>query len=196
MKKKLSPLMIVHLILMVVQIIGCIGATAAFIGKLGEAAGGKETVGIVLNVIMMLLIMSMLTVGIVYLLKQYGKQAASFYKAFLILHVSVAVMTTVIYVFFSEPNVLYITGSIIYAVKIAILLILAFWRDLGKKKTWILFYILLSLDLAILLLAIVYMAINGFNITFMGFVSALVADGTIGLSVRGKYADKDKRGTV
>ncbi|MBR4257009.1 MAG: hypothetical protein IKQ18_07560 [Clostridia bacterium] len=196
MKKKLSPLMIVHLILMVVQIIGCIGATAAFIGKLGEAAGGKETVGIVLNVIMMLLIMSMLTVGIVYLLMQYGKQAASFYKAFLILHISVAVMTTVIYVFFSEPNVLYITGSIIYAVKIAILLILAFWRDLGKKKTWILFYILLSLDLAILLLAIVYMAINGFNITFMGFVSALVADGTIGLSVRGKYADKDKRGTV
>lgn len=38
------------------------------------------------------------------------------------------------------------------------------------------------------------MASIGFDFSFMGYVTALIADGTSGLSINGKYEDKSARG--
>jgi hypothetical protein len=35
----------------------------------------------------------------------------------------------------------------------------------------------------------------GFDFSFTGYVTALIADGTIGLSVKGKYENKEARGS-
>ena len=197
--KKLNPITIVHLILMALLSLGTIGAAVkfliSFLRSTGtasiESASGLSDLS---NVILMGFILSMLIMGILYLLKGYNKQAAAFYKAFLILHIGVCVLTIFIDLCFYRVDVLMIGISILNACKIIALAILAFGKDLGKQKTWTLFYILLVLDAVKLILAVINMVNIGFDFSFTGYVTALIADGTIGLAVKGKYDDKETRG--
>ena len=46
-----------------------------------------------------------------------------------------------------------------------------------------------------ILMAVINMVNIGFDFSFTGYVTALIADGTIGLSVRGKYENKASRGS-
>lgn len=39
------------------------------------------------------------------------------------------------------------------------------------------------------------MARTSFDFSLMGFITALVADGVTGLAIRGKYKDKEERGS-
>ena len=195
MKKKLSPLMIIHMIVMVGLMVCNVFAMVIFIGSFRAATAHTERLEALMNSILMLVILAMLVTGVLYLWKRYDKQAAGWYKTFLLLQVAVSVLTIIIDVFFSKLNTLLITRSSLYVGKTVLLLILALWKDLGKKKTWILFCVLLALDICGLLAAIIFMSKHGFDFSFVGFITALIADGTIGLAIRGKYADKDARGT-
>ena len=195
MKKRFSPLMTVHLLLTGVLIISSAVAAVTFIGKLA-AASGSERGAAWMHLLLTALILTMLGTGLLYLLQRYGKQAAKLYKAFLLLQVGVTVVTIAINLGFSAPSALLFCTSFLYACKAAILLLLACWKDLGKDRTWLLFCFLLALDAGALLLALVHMAGNGFDVSFMGYVTALIADGTTGLAIRGKYADKARRRTI
>ncbi|MCR4831243.1 MAG: hypothetical protein K5883_07320 [Pseudobutyrivibrio sp.] len=92
--------------------------------------------------------------------------------------------------FFYQVNVWMITISVLNACKILILLTLAFGKDLGEKKTLAIFYMLLTADGIKMVLAIVNMLSIGFDLSFAGYVTALICDGTIGLAIRGKYENK------
>ena len=144
----------------------------------------------------MILILAMLIVGTLYLLKGYTKQAAIYYKLFLVLNVAVNALTIVIDLCFYHVTAWMVMISVLNACKIILLLLLGFGKDLGERKTWTIFYILLAVDSLKLVLAIINMLGIGFDFSFMGYVTALIADGTIGLAIRGKYENKKARGRV
>ena len=70
------------------------------------------------------------------------------------------------------------------------LLALLFIKDLGKTKTWIIFFILLAMELV---LAVLTFDKNEVMSSIAGNLSRLVLDGTIGIAIREKYADKAAR---
>ena len=192
--KKFSPLMIVHLVLMALMAFGTVGGAIHFIVDAANAPGTKELLSDLTNTLLMAAILATIAMGAIYLLREYVKQAAIYYKAFMLLHVAVCALTICVDLVFYQVNTLLILICVLNAVKLADLLILTFAKDLGQEKTWIFFYVLLGCDLLQLILAIPYMAGIGFNFSFTGYVTALVMDGTIGLSIRGKYRDKASRG--
>ena len=192
--KKTNALTIVHVILMIAMSCGTVGAAVKFAVGYLNAAANTERLSNLMNVFLMATILAMLVFGAMYLLKGYEKQAANEYKAFLILHIIVCALTIYIDLSFYKVNGLMIAISVMNGCKAVILLILALGKDLGKRRTWNLFYMLLALDIVKLILSCVNMASIGFDFSFMGYVTALIADGTIGLSIKGKYEDKGVRG--
>lgn len=184
-----------HMALMAVLSLATIGALIKYIIDFFHSAG-KERLFNLANCILMLLVVEMLITGFVYLFQGCSKQAASYYKAFLYTHIGVCVLTIVIDLGFYTLNGLLVLISILNACKIIVLAILAFRKDLGKQKTWGVFYVLLALDVVKLILAVINMAKLGFDFSFVGYVIALIADGTIGLSIKAKYADKEARGSA
>ena len=192
--KKFSPVMIVHLILMVAMACGTIGGAVNFVIGAVNATTGMERFSNLTNVLLMVLILAMLVVGTVYLLQAYGKQAANYYKAFMLIHVGVCALTIFVDLFFYQVTALLIIICALNAIKLLALIALTFVKDLGSQKTWMLFYVVLAMDIIQLVLAIINMAGIGFDFSFTGYVTALVADGTIGLAIRGKYQDKRSRG--
>ena len=192
---KKSPVTIFHLIVMFIMMFGTVGGAVNFI--IG-AAGSETTAALfsnITNIVLMAVILSMLIMGAIYIIKDYSKQAAVFYKAFLFLHVGVCVLSIIVNLFFYTVTPLMVIICILYAIKAADLLLLVFGKDLGSKKTWILFYVILGLDIASLILSVMNMVNVGFDFSFTGYVTALIADGTIGLSVKGKYDNKEARGS-
>ncbi len=191
-KGKVSLLIILHLALMALMVIGTTGAMVHFIIDSFNAntTGFSNQV----NAFMMLVILAMLIVGILYLVKGYTKNAAVYYKLFLILNVAVCVLTIFIDLFFYKVNIWMIIISVLNVCKIILLLLMAFGKDLGEKKTWTIFYMLLTADGLKLILSIINMLSIGFDFSFAGYITALISDGTIGLSVRGKYENKKMRG--
>ena len=126
--------------------------------------------------------------GILYLCKGYSKSASLLYKAFML--------------FVLLSNVFYVVRSVtlrgthdlvVICIKIILLLVLALGRNMGKRTTWILFTILIAIDL-------VYWIPFGPRYFKLYVIMAdtlikLVIDGTIGLAIRGKYIDKEARGS-
>lgn len=193
MKTK-SPVMIFHLVLMILMALGTVGGAVNFIVGSVNSESSKELFSNLTNVLLMVCILAMLLMGALYLLKNYEKKAAVFYKAFLLIHVAVCALTIFIDAFFYTFNTLMLIICILNGVKILMLLTLAFAKDLKRERTWFLFYVILVLDVVALLLAIVNMTQVGFDFSFTGYVTALIADGTIGLSISGKFNDKVTRG--
>lgn len=191
--KKHGALTIFQMILMILLSLGTIGAMVKFLVSCINSEG-MDSFSDLANCILMILILMMLAFGIVYLLKGSSKRAAKFYRTFLYMHIAVCVLTIIIDLGFYRVTILMVLISILNACKIAVLAILAFGKDLGRRKTWTLFYILLALDAVKLILAIINMANIGFDFSFIGYVTALIADGTIGLAVKAKYDDKKARG--
>ncbi len=192
---KKGPVTKFHLIMMFLMMFGTIGGTVNFIIGAFNSETSTAVLSNITNIVLMAVILSMLIMGAVYIIKDYSKPAAVFYKAFMFLHVGVCVISIIINLCYYTVNPLMITICILYAFKAIDLMILVFWKDLGKKKTWILFYVILGLDIAALILAVINMMNIGFDFSFTGYVTALIADGTIGLSVKGKYENKEARGS-
>ena len=194
MQKK-GSVTVFHLVMMFLMMFGTIGGAVKFIIDAVGSETSSALLSNITNIVLMAVIFSMLMMGAVYIIKDYSKQAAVFYKAFLFLHVGVCALSIIINLFFYAVTPLMIVICILYAFKAVDLLILVFWKDLGKKRTWILFYVILGLDIAALIFSVINMLNIGFDFSFTGYVTALIADGTIGLSVKGKYENKEARGS-
>ena len=192
---KNNPVTKFHLIVMFIMMFGTIGGAVNFIIGAVSSDTSSALFSNITNIVLMAVILSMLIMGAVYIIKDYSKQAAVFYKAFMFLHVGVCVLSIIINLVFYTVTPLMIVICILYAIKAADLLILVFRKDLGSKKTWILFYVIFGLDIASLILALINMLNVRFDFSFTGYVTALIADGTIGLSVKGKYENKSARGS-
>ena len=127
-----------------------------------------------------------LACGITYLLKGSGKSAAVWYKTLILLvalGVTLRLVGTLIHPGFGVSACLMI--GIILA-----LLALRFIKDLGKTKTWIIFFILLTLEIV---LAVLTFDKNEVLSSIAGSLSRIILDCTIGIAVYEKYADKAKR---
>lgn len=194
--KNLSALMKCHLAAMVVMMLGTFGAIVNFVVGFVNTANGKEKLSNGMNILLMIIILCMLVVGVLYLLKDYNKQAAVYYKWFLIINILVCILTVIIDLFFYQVTTMMILISILNICKVILLCLLAFRKDLGEKNTWTLFYILLAVDALKLVFAVINMSAIGFDFSFAGYVTALLSDGTIGLAIRGKYDNKKARGRL
>ena len=194
MQKK-GSVTVFHLVMMFLMMFGTIGGAVKFIIDAVGSETSSALLSNITNIVLMAVIFSMLIMGAVYIIKDYSKQASVFYKAFLFLHVGVCVLSIIVNLVYYTVNPLMIAICILYGFKALDLLILVFWKDLGQKRTWILFCVILGLDIVALILAVINMVNIGFDFSFTGYVTALIADGTIGLSVRGKYENKASRGS-
>ncbi len=192
--KRLNALIISHLALMCLMILGTIGATVNFLIGFTNSTTSMDRLSSISNVVLMIVILIMLVTGVLYLVKDYSKQAAKYYKLFLVLNVIVCILTVFIDLFFYKSTTLMYLISVLNICKIITLLMLAYGKDLGEKKTWTIFYILLAIDIIKLLFAFINMSSIGFDFSFAGYVTALISDGTIGLAIKGKYDDKKSRG--
>lgn len=193
--KNYSTIMKVHLTLMIAMMCGTIGGAINFIVGVANSSTTKDKLSNITNIVLMMFILSMLACGVVYLIKGYNKQAAPYYKAFLLLHVGVCALSIIVDLCFYEVTALLICICVLIAFKGIDLLVLTFGKDLGKQKTWILFYVILLIDIIALILAVINMMNVGFDFSFTGYVTGLIADGTIGLAVKGKYDNKKSRGS-
>lgn len=180
MKKKNSPLVICHLSLMAFEIVITIISLVMIL--LNSKA---VSLGICLGVTNI----AALVFGIIYILKGYTKEAANYYKAFIAL-LLVNTFLNIVIGFNQEQTLRFALKGI----KVLILFVLVFGKDFGKTNTWMLFAVMLVIDIC---LPFVYATGSGTGLyTLIGVLSELLMDGTVGLAIRGKYADKDARGTV
>ncbi|HAC32434.1 MAG TPA: hypothetical protein DCF70_07405 [Treponema sp.] len=193
---KKSPIVICHLILMIALFLCATFATVMFLGGFEFAVEGKVRTDRLLTGFSTIMAMVMLIMGILYLFNEYSKQASFFYKAFLLIIVLITVLVMISDDISPDMNGLILAKCVLSGVKVIVLLLLAFWKNLGKKKSFILFSILISMDVASLILVLINMINTSFNFSLMGVITAIVADGTVGLGFRGKYIDKAERGSI
>ena len=111
-------------------------------------------------------------------------------QAFLVL-VLIANVFPIITMFYYNMNIVELCLA---CIKIIALLILIFGKDLGKKKTWIVFSIYFIAELLVGVVVITDGSIAVFRIICS--ISRLLLAGTIALAIMGKYRDKDQRETV
>ena len=180
---------------MVILMFGSSFSTVMFFTRNEAAVAGKGEMEVILNGCSTLVVVLMLITGILYLVHGYKKNAAVYYLAFILLLVLVNVLVVLIDVLYTQMTPLIIIKCILYSAKIIVLLIMAFGKNLGKKMTWTLLYVVVALDIAGMIVMLIYMFQNGFDFAMIGVVAAIVADVTIGLAIRGKYEDKESRGS-
>ena len=190
-----KPLKLLHLALMVILMFGSSFSTVMFFTRNEAAVAGKGEMEVILNGCSTLVVVLMLITGILYLVHGYKKNAAVYYLAFILLLVLVNVLVVLIDVLYTQMTPLIIIKCIVYSAKIIVLLIMAFGKNLGKKMTWTLLYVVVALDIAGMIVMLIYMFQNGFDFALIGVVAAIVADVTMGLAIRGKYEDKESRGS-
>ena len=193
--KKNSPLKLLHLALMVILMFGSSFSTVMFFTRNEAAVAGKGEMEVILNGCSTMVVVLMLITGILYLVHGYKKNAAVYYLAFILLLGLVNVLVVLIDVLYTQMTPLIIIKCILYSAKIIVLLIMAFGKNLGKKMTWTLLYVVVALDIAGMIVMLIYMFQNGFDFALIGVVAAIVADVTMGLAIRGKYQDKESRGS-
>lgn len=135
--------------------------------------------------------------GFIYVNKGYSKQASGYYKAMMCFYAFTA-FVPIVTLFKVVGFSLVIIVTIL---RFVLLLILAFGKDLGKKNTWIIFYIVLILELIFGLLITPSSAQDSIMTVSSGYafsvsIARLVIAGVIGLCIEAKYRDKDARGTI
>lgn len=180
-EKHFTAVVYCHLVLMVVFIL----LSAVNIVGLFEGDKPEKINGALLNATNII----GLGCGIWYLIKRYSKKVSIYYKAFIF--------------FIIVSNIIYLVRGIklrgthdvvILCIKISVLLVLAFWKDLGRTATWGTWGVLLAIDL----LYWIPFGSYDFSLTIVVFDTwaKLIIDGTIALAIRGKYIDKKNRGTT
>ena len=194
--KKFSPLKLIHLILMSGLMLSSCSSTVMFLGGFDLVVAGKDK-SEAINGCSTMAVTIMLLTGVLYLLHGYKKNAAFYYKTFILLLVLVNLMVIIMDVIYAAMTGLIIIKCILYAIKIILLLLLAFKKDLGPQNTWIIFYIVVAVDIAALVVMLIIMATGGFDSgNIIGVIAALIADVTLGLAIHGKYDDKKSRGRI
>lgn len=129
-----------------------------------------------------------LVAGIVYIKKGYSKAAAEYYRIFIILTVAsnfISALASVLYQGFD-------IAFIFKIVKIMLLLLLVFGKDLGQTNTWIIFVATIVADL---IYDFFFDPVQGGYIHFLALtITRILCMGTIGFSIYGKFEDKKARG--
>ncbi len=195
--KKFSPLKLIHLILMIGLMLCSCFSTVMYLGGFGPVVAGIDKSEAILNGCSTMAVTIMLLTGVIYLLHGYKKNAAVYYKTFILLLVLVNLMVIIMDVIYATMTGIIIIKCLLYAIKIILLLLLAFKKDLGPKNTWIIFYIVVAVDIAAFVVMLIIMAAGSFdNGNIIGVIAALIADVTLGLAIHGKYADKKSRGRI
>lgn len=196
--RKLTPLMTIHMILMIVLVFFHLASTVVNIGVIGFSAEEINNTGrtvIRLRGFFNIANIAALVFGILYVWNQYSKNAARYYKAFLLLHIIQTLLLIVLNSASGTSLDYYSAGALaLHGLKVLFLMIILFWRDFGESNTWKLFFILLVFDVAGSVLTIVS-STGSLAFRIGSSVSRLVLDGTIALAINGKYADKARRGT-
>ena len=199
--KKLSPLMLVHFVLMAILLILSIVSAVMLIAGVGFKFGALQAgdkASIILFGIFNAINAVALCFNIVYLLRGYTKQAAFYYKAALFTRIVATAVCIAMMAFNFQvqtaKTALVVAIIVLLAAKAAVMAYMTFKKNIGKKNTWILFHVLTAVDVAIGILFLFSQDVNLMH-TIINFASRIALDGSIGLSVRGKYKDKDSRGT-
>ena len=189
--KKTAPL-IAHVVLMALLcILSIVSAVIIFTGNIPSGFEASEDIyktTTTLYGVAHIANALALTCGIIYLLKGSGKSAAVWYKTLVLLvalGVTLRLIGTLIHPGFGVNACLMI--GIILA-----LLALRFIKNLGKTRTWIIFFILLALEL---ILAILTFDKNEVMSSIAGNLSRIILDCTIGIAIYEKYVDKAARKT-
>ena len=139
-----------------------------------------------------------LLAGFIYLQKNYSKPATILYKAFLLLTAAsnLLLIANLIVLYISRESldtydiipIMFIASITIMVIKFISLLIMAFGKDLGRGRTWTLFSIIFVIDLVYGTLFQSLETLNFYQVVFI--LSRLLLDGTIGLSIVGKYTTR------
>ena len=191
MKNKMSSLTTCHLILMgIMCILCCASSIIIFTGNIPEGyevvTEAHKTASLITGFSHAVNALALIC-GMAYIRKGSGKDVAGIYKAFLLLvtlGLGLRLAGKLVFPGFDVAAGLMI-GSVL------MLLILTFVKDLGRTKTWTVFYILLALDLVVAILT--FDSREALSSIASG-LTRLILDGTIGLAIRAKYMDKAERG--
>ena len=191
MQKKFTPFILTHLVLMSVLAIMSIVGTVQYFGAAAAHTGSMRTFGIMIACVQIVNAIA-LAFGLIYLLRGYEKRVALYYKLFL---ASMVVACTLACA--ANALVSGFTISILFmTLKIIVLLVLIIVKDIGERNTWILFMIMVAIDLVLGSGFLFPANLPGMTLyKSISALSRLLIDGTIGLAIRGKYADKASRGT-
>lgn len=140
--------------------------------------------------------------GFLYLSKGYGKAQAGYYKAFILfvaLSLAISMLSNLLSIFSGTEAMSTNTASIIRFVLVLtmfiLLMVLAFAKDLGKQKTWTIYYALLAISIVFLCLSIIGLSSAPAVVRLIFQLTRLLSIATIGIAIYSKYADKDARGT-
>lgn len=197
-EKRFTPLVICHLCMLVIMTLFSIAsAILMFSGSADMDYENHKAMIYAFGCFEILDVLTLLS-GILYLLKGYKKAAALYYKAFMLLNAFSAIGAAVGLFFYREVEEesylpIVIIQIVASAVEAVILLAMTFWKDLGKTNTWILFSVILTMD--IITGALFTVDRNTFFYRLVTVISVLFVDGTLGLIIRGKYIDKEARGS-
>ena len=199
--RRFTPLTFFHLILMLLSMAASIFTVVSIVSGMVspqyrmyfDTLGGYISIFAIFNLVNALAFIC----GIIYAWKGYTKQAAGYYKAFILLTMLAAVVLAVL----NYMNQGFGTGTVLMIIRIIILAVLAFGKDLGKKRTWMLFWVLVAVDFLYSIIS--YMFPGALDVTdnvmtvfrMESLFSRLIMDVTIALAIRGKYVDKEARGT-
>lgn len=192
--KKLKILTICHLVLMVIMALVSL-ATVLLLAfglsslslSLAKIAAQK---GPALTSYMIVLILNFLALvaGIIYIVKGYSKAAAKYYRIFIIFTVLSNLASALASILYQGLDVAFVFKI----VKILLLLLLVFGKDLGETNTWVVFGAAIVADLAY---DFFFDPVQGGAIHFLALtITRLLCMGTIGFSIYGKFEDKKARG--
>lgn len=192
--KKLKILTICHLVLMVIMaLVSLVTVLLLAFGlsslslSLAKIAAQK---GPALTSYMIVLILNFLALvaGIIYIVKGYSKAAAKYYRIFIIFTVLSNLASALASILYQGLDVAFVFKVI----KILLLLLLVFGKDLGKTNTWVVFGAAIVADLAY---DFFFDPVQGGAIHFLALtITRLLCMGTIGFSIYGKFEDKKARG--
>lgn len=193
-KKKLSILTSCHLVLMVIMALVSLAtiilltfglnSLPASLAKIAAQKGPALTS----YVIVLVLNFFALVTGIIYIRKGYTKAAAKYYRIFIILTVASNLVSAVASVLYQGFDIAFVFKI----VKILLLLLLVFGKDLGERNTWI---VLVAAIVADLIYDFFFDPVQGGFIHFLVLtVTRILCMSTIGLSIYGKFEDKKARG--
>ena len=189
-EKKLTPILICNIIFMILLGIVClISAISLIIGKLSESALDVAQDYMFIYAFVNISNAIALACGIVYLFNGYGKSVADYYKLFLI-YVAVNSLLIAGAIFIAVG---FVVEEILLLAKIVLLVVLAMWKNLGKTKSWIVFILILGLDIALFITTLISSEISIHIL--VSLVTSLALDGIIAIAIQGKYRDKAIRGT-
>ena len=192
--KKLTPVMYCHLaamaLLAVVNAVTAIRLFAGFVTPDFWLYAGERYVFAYSLAGMNALNALSFVYGILYIWEGYTKKASGHYKIFMLLAAFASVLGAV-----AVESTQGIGPALILSIlRAVILLVLTFGENLGKRNTWILFGAMLLLDLVFGFFFSPDPRAASFRV--VSSLDRLLGDGTVSLAIRGKYADKDRRGTV